>query len=227
MASRNRDFRAEYARRKARDAAAGFSSPRARRTQRERTQPTTAFSRAEEYARANIRAKSEGFRNAKERREYLKTPRRNRDKFQRDAILDYFGISLGRFNQIRRENRHWFDEYGMLQHSEINVYNMEIDEAVDDWSERRVGYIISFHAAVVNPRTNYDSLQRTWVRGNKKTGNKGYSQRRTDDHGKIVTNASQYFYLVKYAQLMSVDYFESRYGRAAIVEALRKRVPAP
>lgn len=229
-APRKRDYKAEYAARKLRAIAAGFTSPRTQRTARERERGTTAFSRAEERARAELRAREEGFLSVADRRKWRayskEHPRASRAAWEKRRILEYFGITEKRFNEIRRENRQYSDHYGALHFTAIYEYDEDIDADVNNWSEQRVGYIISFHAAVVDPKTNYDSLPREWRRGYRKLGIKGHAERKTDDHGKLITNTSQFFYLVKYARIMSIDEFEARYGRSAIIKAYKEKLPA-
>lgn len=175
-----------------------------------------------ERERATVRAHGRGFRTLKEQtlynREHAGEPPSNREVWQRARILAHFGITKRRFDEIRRENRNWTQEYAQLQYSAINTYNAATDARIHDWSEQRVGYIIAFHAAIVNNRTNYESLQsRKKVKIDGKW--KSIGVRKLDKNGRPYMNASQFYYLVKYTNLMSQSEFEARYGMTALREA--------
>jgi hypothetical protein len=192
----------------------GYASPYAmRKASMERRGVKRDY--ALERERSDIRANAEGFRNRKERAQYRREaasqPTLNKEQWQKQKTLSYFGISERRFNAIRRENKLWAREYPMLQWTAINTYNIDIDMDTHNWSEQRVGYILSFFAAVVNPKTNYDSL----TKGRKRI---------YDKNGKKRSNKSQFYYLVKYTNLMQVDEFESRYGKQIVKDAKSGKV---
>lgn len=90
----------------------------------------------------------------------------------------------------------------MLRYGQINEYRRDIDKDIHNWSEDRVGYIIYFNAAIVNPASNYDSAKL-----NPKFVPRGSEPRR------LLNTKEQFRYLVKYAHIYSQDEFESRYGR--------------
>jgi hypothetical protein len=216
-----RGFASPYAERKARAQARGYSSPRTERNARERARGVKR-DYALERERANIRAQARGFRTLRDQARYNKAVRDDPEldvkKWQKREILAYFGISERKFNEIRRANKLWAKEYPMLQWTAINTYDTYLDKETSNWSERRVGYILSFYAAIVNPKTNHDAL---YLLGGKKTDRdeKGRPVFREGGQLKRRTNKEQFYYLVKYANLMQVDEFESRYGRQIVKDA--------
>lgn len=213
----------KYAREKARAQALGFASPYERRKARaQQFGYRTPYQRAiyearnapdpkRAYARRRELAQQRGFASPyQERRakalglsgDILKS-------WQKEQTLKYFDITESKLNKIRAANRKWAKEYPMLQWSEINTYNMTKDKGspkwafsdanTNNWSIRRIGYILSFHGAIVDPSTNYDSL----------IDEKG---KRLYVNGKPKTNVQQFRYLVEYTGIMEIDEFESRYG---------------
>lgn len=108
----------------------------------------------------------------------------------------------------------------MHQAISANSYDMDFGNNNADWSDARIGYVVTFFHAVVDPRTNYDSLlDERGQRRFRRSGGKSFP----------VTNKWQQLYLTKYgrsvssrsgmraaylehAGIMSVDEFESRYG---------------
>jgi hypothetical protein len=192
-------FTSAYAQRKARAQALGFSSPRTQRTASEKKRGTKR-DYAVERENAERRARGRGFLNAKEQREYKKTGGTNPAKWQKARTLAYFGISESTLNRYRRLNRNWSNEYAMLQNTAINTYDRTRDADVHNWSPDRVGYILSFYGAIVNPKTNYDSL---------KDNPKWYPKSAI---GRKIMTDTQYRYLVQYTNLFSVNEFEARYG---------------
>jgi hypothetical protein len=209
-----RDYRAEYARAKAAAQARGYSSPR---TQRDARKPRDY---AIERERTETRARGRGFRNAREQAAFNRTGASNREGWQRDRILAYFGLSLDEFDEIRRNNRNYHNQFAQLEYTAINTYDADRDADVHNWSEYRVGYVLAFHAAIVNPRTNWDSLaKRVKIESGK------YIHVRVHDKlGRPLSNKSQYYYLVKYTNIMSQDYYEARYGMTAVRDANNGKV---
>lgn len=170
-APRKRDYAAEYARRKARLANIGLTPHSARK------RGSAVF----------------GPVNAKQ------------------AMLAKFGVSARQFEAMRIRNMDYVEPQFDKWHTDdkakkrrlglataINTYNQDID-IDNDWSEERVGYVVSFYRAIVDPQTNYDSLLNP--DGSRKIRN-----------GKPVTNRWQANLLVKYSGLMDLDEFEVRYG---------------
>jgi len=241
---RKRDYSAENARRNELARQAGFTSYRQQRDARAK-----AAGRARDYRlereRERIRAVAQGFdipgRSPVElRREFNRRKRANpklakeqflakKEAVGKTAVLKKFGITEREFLAIRKENLRFHDEWLQTQVATgaINTYDELLDSELNNWSERRVGYIISFHSAVVDPRTNYDSIPKRWVKKLYKGRDgkwKGGFVRITSKSGKIITNENQFYYLVKYSNLMSIDEYESRYGMTAVQRAQRMRL---
>lgn len=210
---RARDHKAEYAARKARAQSRGFTSPRAEQTARRKSEGRPARDYALEAERSRIRRESVGVDTAAELSAY------NRARAQGEAAekawtLAYFGISARRFEQVRRENRNyheWLADNSSGMAAAANTYDIARDKDVHNWSPRRVGYIISFHGAVVNPASNWESLPDN--KAAKGQPGKGIKK----------MNKEQYYYLVYYTGLMSVPYFEARYGHQVVMDAERSK----
>lgn len=223
--ARKRDYAAEYARRKARDIEAG-TTPAVRRKAREQ-----AAGKQRDYAleqeRREIRSRGRGFTGLAEQRKYraagLPEEPKAIEAWRRTNVLAKFGLTKREFDRIRTENRNFVNWYGRQHYNDINTYNMGFDQEIHNWTEERVGYIVSFHGAIVNPATNYDSL----VTKKKGKDGKWSNTRKLTRNGKPLTNAEQFFYLVKYTGLMTVNEFEQRYGNRAISEARGMGVPNP
>lgn len=195
-----RDYKAEYQRRKAAAQAKGFTSPRteqnARLAQRGRKRDY-----ALERERQRIRAEAVGVDSVADYRAYMKAKAQG-EQAEKKWTLNYFGLSESQFNRMRRANRNYSNQYAQLQWTAINTYDTFRDKDIHNWSPMRVGYIKYFNEAIVNPATNYDALK-----DNPKYYKGGPFSRK-------LSNKSQYYYLVKYTGLYSVDEYEARYGRA-------------
>lgn len=204
-------FASPYQRRLARTKALGYNSERQRRTESEFHRGKRRDTRAE-YATSKAKANREGFRNPSDRATAKKLGLQGDalETWQRERVLAHFKISRAQFDRIRAANRKWDRENPSMQWTKINTYDRDVDANVHNWSQNRVGYILAFHAAIVNPKTNYDSLTK--------------DGRRILKNGKRVTNKSQFFYLVKYTNLMQVDEFEARYGATVVKEASTEEV---
>lgn len=205
-------FASPYERRKARAQQFGYRTPYQRSIYEARKAPDSKRAYARRVELSQQRGFASPYQEKKARAlgltgDELKT-------WQKSQTLKYFGITEARFNAMRKANRAWAKEYPMLQWTEINTYNMTKDPAspkwafsdanVNNWSIRRVGYIVSFYGAVVDPKTNYDSLTT-------KDGKRIYVD------GRPKTNAEQFRYLVEYTGIMQIDEFESRYGSMAMI----------
>ncbi len=195
------------------------------------------FSQAQyDQERRQQKARAEGFTSASSRKRFQaqmreKKPTGNEDYFYRltfqseerkklrDVQLRRYGISAKRFDEIRAENRKWSAANNGTRWAAIQLYDEFIDDRENDWSDDRIGYILSYHAAMVNKATNYESLP-----NNPKHYKNGPIGRKKMEKNR--KGASQFFYLVKYAKVLSVDEFEARYGRGAIVAADGK-LPTP
>lgn len=151
----------------------------------------------EERFRADLRARRQGYASARDRQ--LKNRKRREDLARpKSEALSAWGITESQFNRMRAANRKYqFDG----AYSAANTYDLTIDKDLKNFSDERVGYIVSFYHAVVDKKTNYWSLY------DKKT------KRRRQEYGYPVTNVWQRRYLVDYAKLMSPSEFEARYGR--------------
>ncbi|QOI67152.1 hypothetical protein SEA_MUFFINTHECAT_8 [Microbacterium phage MuffinTheCat] len=206
--ARAKGFASPYEERKAKAVAKGFTSPRAERKASEARRGVKRDYRAEREA-AKRKAQAEGFRSVSDRQKFkaLKTEDpKARELFQKQRVLAHFGISESKFNKIRAENRK--HNYAGVLYAVINTYDLQRDKDVHNWSMNRVGYIVAFHAAIVNPKSNYESLTRDF--------------KREIVNGKPKTNTAQWYYLVKYTGYMSPDEFESRYGIAVVREATKQ-----
>jgi hypothetical protein len=208
-----RDYKAEYLARKARAQQRGFTSPRTEQNARRVQRGIPARDYQLEREREQIRAHGAGLDTVAEYRSYRRAQRQG-ESAERDWTLSYFHISKSKLDRIRRENRQWSNRYAQLQWTKINTYDTFKDSDVHDWSPMRIGYIISFHAAIVNPKTNYESLK-----DNKKFYKSGPYSRK-------MGNRSQFYYLVKYTNIESVDEYEARYGTNS-VPANGSGVPTP
>jgi hypothetical protein len=171
---------------------------------------------AAEYRRRHERAKQQGFSGYAEQRRYRRAVVRQEvldpvTFHERDAMLKRFGVTLAQFNNMRAANlkhvrpkfENWNPKFDKKRKAQalaaairLNEYNVDIDLEIDNWSERRVGYITSFYRAIVDPRYNYTA----WKAG---TGSAADRRRR---------NRYQADLLVKYAEIMDIDEFERRYG---------------
>jgi hypothetical protein len=150
------------------------------------------------------------------------------DAVKRKAqLLKKFGVTEQEFNRRNKLNAAWQskearrrtrgknrDDSGanrsmanFLSASEYHTYNRQLaDSGV--WTEQRVGYVLFYYAANVDPSTNYsDALG----------GRKG--KRSVNRQGFREMNAAQYYYLVQYTGLMSVNEYEASYGSAQTEEA--------
>lgn len=172
---------------------------------------------AAEYRRRQERARAAGFTGYAQQRRYRRSVQRQEvldvPSFQaRDAMLKRFNVTLSEFNRMREANmahaRPKFENWNpkgdaakrkkkaLAAAIRLNEYDVDLDADIDNWSERRVGYITSFHRAIVDPRYSY----RAWKDG---AGNSADRKRR---------NRYQADLLVKYAEIMEIGEFERRYG---------------
>lgn len=126
---RKRDYKAEYARRKAKARSEGFTSPA--QQLRYRRQARAQRSRGEQPTPVS--------------------------EFQKIANLTRFHITEQRFNEMRKANRGHLAEGG-AKASRIQHYNLGVDRKTKDFSLERVGYVVSFYYAVTNPNTNFYSI---------------------------------------------------------------------
>lgn len=171
-----------------------------------------------EYQRRKARAQAEGFSGPSQRTRYNREARASRERgesptpvseFRKVSTLTRFGITEGRFNEMRRANRRHQPEGG-AKASKIQHYNLGLDRKTKDWSDGRVGYIISFYYAVANPNTNFYSIspsRRHMYEGTARLAKWRERQAR---------------YLVQYGGILDVDVFDSRYGDGSYVGSIGK-----
>jgi len=151
-----------------------------------------------ERERANIRARRQGFASAADRQKRAR--QRAADlSVSRAEGLSKWGITHGQFERMRAANRKYSREY-VGKATAVNTYDISVDRDRANFSDKRVGYIVSFFRANVDKKTNYWSLY------DRKTN------RRKERFGFPVTNHWQYLYLVEYGGFLSANAFESRYG---------------
>lgn len=126
-------------------------------------------------------------------------------------MLMRFGITESVFNAMRRSNiahePEGFRKDGKPKTAlakQIQKYNTEIDNHEWDWSEARVGYIVSFFWAVTSPNTNYFSMS---------------DNERTIEANRYPTPkkfrnwvSRQYMYLIRYGGFETIEEFDDRYG---------------
>lgn len=178
---RKRDYKAEYARRKAKAQAEGFSGP-SQKTRYNR-KAREAVARGEEPTPVS--------------------------EFRKVATLTRFGVTEDRFNEMRRANRRHQPE-GSPKAKGIQKYNLGLDRKAKDWSDGRVGYIISYYYAVTNPDTNFWSIspqRRHMYEGTARLAKWRERQAR---------------YLVQYAGIYDIDVFDGRYGDGSYVGSIGK-----
>lgn len=202
-------YATEWQYRVARAKELGYSQAAYDRERREQRAQAEGFVSANSRARYKRRVKGRVFEHEYERFERLSFQSEERKKYKSTQLASW-GVTEAQLNKIRSENRKWSAENAGTRWAAIQLYDEFVDGREADYSDDRIGYILAYHAAMVNPRKNYDSL---------KDNPKFY---RNGPHARKVGNASQYYYLVKYAKVMSVDEFEARYGRGAIVAANRQ-----
>lgn len=209
-----------YAKRKARAQALGYSSPRTMRDARARER-----GRARDYAmereRAERNAERLGYESVRQMREFRRAQRnapegRTPEWVAKRQSLERFGISERRYMEILRANRAWHSEGGTLMYNMVNTWRQDRTR----WTPADVGYNIAFHAAIVNPETNWEALTKNNANYGKLAGSK-------TKRGIVKGNAAQFFYLVEYGHLESADEFETRYGRAAVLAAQAQGQPKP
>jgi len=152
---------------------------------------------AAERERSDIRARAQGYRSASDRQAQNRARRAALSVQKTDAFAKW-GITETGFNRMRSANRK-YDGTG-AQYTAANTYDLAIDKDLKNYSDARVGYIVSFYHAVVDKKTNY------WSLFDKKT------ERRRVKFGFPETNNWQRMYLVEYGGLMSPTNFETRYG---------------
>ena len=134
----NRDYLLEYERRRIRAQARGFKSPR------EETAYNTA---AKKYKAEGKRLTVYNYRRAHEaylrKQKFTKQQKINRAK---KAILKDYKLTEKQFQQIRKENRAYFQN----DKRPFTLYDLKLDKKVNDWSDARVAYILAYNEVFVN-----------------------------------------------------------------------------
>jgi hypothetical protein len=140
---RQRDYQLEYERRRIRANARGFSSP-TEQTKYNRAKKENA-AQGKKLTVYNYRTKVK----ATQRANLTKNKKARLTAIGTPTALKKFGVSEKTFNRIRAENRKFDREraWGKIQ------YKYDVDRAVNDYSEERVGYIIGYNQAFVHPKT--------------------------------------------------------------------------
>lgn len=137
----------------------------------------------------------------------------------RTAILAKWGVTLSQFNRYRRENLAHTPEGirkdgqpGSALARAIQTYRFDVGEDSRNWSDARVGYVITYHEAVVNPKTNFFSADSVLYR------NREVDVFYDPEHPPAVPRSvygwteKQFLYLVRYGGLESVEDFDRGYG---------------
>jgi len=151
MASK-RDYKAEYERRKARALTRGYRSPR------EETQYQAAKkSRQKKLTLYNYRQIQEAKRRkAAKERERTKIRKTTQLAQAKNRVLKKFGLTPETLNKLRRQNR----AYSSRVKSPRLLYNLALDEDLNNWTEERIGYIKYYNEVFVNPKPRRTVAQR-------------------------------------------------------------------
>jgi hypothetical protein len=147
-----RDYKAEYERRKARAQARGYRSPR-EETQYQRAKKT----RTKKLTLYNYRQIQEAKRRraAKERAK-IKVKATKELAAAKARVLKKFGLTVVQLNKLRRQNR----AYSLKTKSPRLLYNLALDEDVNNWAAERIGYIKNYNDVFVNPSPRLTYAQR-------------------------------------------------------------------
>jgi len=147
-----RNYKAEYERRKARATKRGFRSPREetqyQAVKRTREKKLTLYNyRQIQEAKRRKAAKD------RERNKIRKTVELAKAKAR---VLKKFGLTPESLNKIRRQNR----AYSSKTKSPRLLYNLALDEDLNNWTEERIGYIKYYNEIFVNPKPRRTVAQR-------------------------------------------------------------------
>lgn len=139
-----RDYKAEYERRKARATKRGFRSPR-EETQYQAVKKT----REKKLTLYNYRQIQEAKRRkAAKLRERTKIQKTKELAARKARVLKRFGLTPELLNKLRRQNR----AFGAKTKSPKLLYNLALDEDLNNWTEERIGYIKYYNEIFVNPK---------------------------------------------------------------------------
>lgn len=164
------------------------------------------------YLRAKQRARAAGFTSPSQQQRIMSRVRVD-PLFLKRWRLSKHNVSEALFEQMRRDNlAHTPEGYrkdGMpltALAKQIQAYNTEVDAEEDNFSDERIGYIVSYYWAVANPKTNYFAVGNKWT------------QSQLMDPKAVSWRERQYNYLVRYGglstqgEIMNAEDFEERYG---------------
>lgn len=184
---KTRDYKSAYQRRKELAQSRGFSSPYAETKQRAQRGVLVGPATAERAALSKWGVSRRQF------------------EAMRIANLEY-GYPSERLTKKRSRNQSV--KRRLNEAIILNSYDASRD-VEGDWSDDRIGYVITFNKAIVDPRTNYASL----------FDENGLRKMRG---GRPLSNRWQKAFMTQYAdkatgkgrrrKYMEVDEFESRYG---------------
>jgi len=147
-----RDYKAEYARRKARAVKRGYRSPR------EETQYQAAKkTRQKKLTLYNFRQIQEAKRRkAAALRAKTKVRKTNELAKAKARVLKQFKLTPESLNKLRRQNR----AYSSRVKSPRLLYNLALDEDLNNWTAERIGYIKYYNEVFVNPKPRRTVAQR-------------------------------------------------------------------
>jgi hypothetical protein len=139
-----RNYQAEYERRKARATKRGYRSPR------EETQYQAAKkTREKKLTLYNYRQIQEAKRRkAAKLRERTKIQKSKELAARKARVLKRFSLTPEQLTKIRRQNR----AYSSRVKSPKLLYNLALDEDLNNWTEERIGYIKYYNEIFVNPK---------------------------------------------------------------------------
>lgn len=139
-----RNYQAEYQRRKERAASRGFRSPREetqyRAVKKTRTKKLTLYN-----YRQIVEAKR---RKAAKERQKVKIRKTRELAAAKNRVLKRFNLTPELLNKLRRQNR----AFSAKTKSPRLLYNLALDEDLNNWSEERIGYIKYYNQVFVNPK---------------------------------------------------------------------------
>ena len=147
-----RDYKAEYQRRKATAIKRGYRSPR------EETQYQAAKrTREKKLTLYNYRQIQEAKRRkAAKLRERTKIQKTKELATRKARVLKKFNLTPELLNKLRRQNR----AYSSKVKSPKLLYNLALDEDLNNWTEERIGYIKYYNEIFVNPKPRRTIAQR-------------------------------------------------------------------
>lgn len=150
-----RGFDSPYAERKARAKERGYSSPRTELEARRKARGTQR-DYGYERMRAEQIARGLGFQSAADRRRFTRESKAtglSQGQWQKERTLAQFGITEAKLNRIRAANRRW--NAAEADNREMTQYKTDLDADKDNFTPYRIGYILTYYAANVDPKTNY------------------------------------------------------------------------